>query len=153
MHKVFGVLLFTAIFTLFVLYLSRNALPDSNLYSFRRIYEKTLTITKNTPEQKVEYYQYLLNERFNELKFVFIIVDTRYVISSSLRYSATAGHLTDLIIKYKMQKKADELSKVLEKHKIELNDLNVNSTKYEKKFLEDDVNYLNIYLDKLAEIK
>lgn len=108
---------------------------------------------KPSAEDKADYQIELLNRRLAELRQV---VDNRkydFLLNSSLRYSTTAGQVTELVNETKLGAQKVELERLFAKHQQALQrlldgyppDLN-----QEWKYLQDDINYLKLYLEKLA---
>jgi len=138
------------------LLLSNKAFPNSsNLYNLKRLQEKSFLALRTTPQAKVEYYNSLLDERLNELTF---LVDNRhssYLLTSSLRYSTTAGRLTELISSYKLTESVDPARNKFLKHQETIQNLIDSYPTNENnggKFIQDSYNYLSIYLDMLSQI-
>lgn len=140
------------------LILSRNASPDSPLlFGLKRVQEKAFLNLKSGPEDKVDYMSSLLEERLKELDTLIKNGSFSYLWSASLRYSTFAGQITDLVVSNRMTDRVETIKKQFQDHKKVLSDLYVaypkNTDNVEYKYLEDGINYLNIYLQKLDEIK
>lgn len=142
-----------------ILLASNGANPDRIDYGFKRAQEKLFLGLKFSPQQKVDYYQTLLNNRLKELEYLTYNKKTYMLWQSSLRYSATAGQVTDLIISNNLKDKAAQFATLFQKHQQEINNLLTNypgdldPTEENSKFLTDAINYLNEYIDKLSQIK
>lgn len=147
-----------AIFILTVLalslLLSQNAAPDfPPFWSLKRIQEKVFLNFKTNPEQRTQYLSFLLDNRLDELSKVVKNKHYDHVLKASLRYSTTAGLITDLVISNNLTSYVEPIRQKFLNHQKVLNDLYVlypkNTDNLEYKYIEDDINYLNIYLDKL----
>ena len=100
----------------------------------------------------------LLDSRLEELQNVVKNKNYDYVLRSSLRYSTLAGQITDLIVSNNLTDKIEAVRNQFLNHKKLLDTLYVAYPKnirdnVEWKYIQDDFNYLNLYLDKLANIK
>ncbi len=147
------------------LILSQKATPDNPmLFGLKRLQEKTYLNFKSNPMDRLDYMSSLLDKRLAEIAAILDHKKYDFLLSSSLRYSTLAGEMTDLVISNNLKdKQSFSSSKVVavkdqfNKHKKVLFDLYVaypkNTQNLEYKYLEDDINYLNIYLDKLSEVK
>lgn len=139
------------------LILSQSASPDSPpLFALKRIQEKAFLSLKSSPEDRVEYMNSLLDRRLEELDSQVTRQSYGYILPSALRYFTTAGQITELIISQNMK---DKVSSQIEKflnHRVVLQKIYViypkNTENVEYKYIEDDINYLDIYLDQLREI-
>lgn len=121
-----------------------NVKPDSPLpYALQRVQENLNLVVRVTNNQKRDYYLYLLDKRLNELKYIVSKRDANYIETSSQRYAATAGRLSKLVSDPKQVKdKFDEHKQVLGK----LRDVYESQDKAEWRLIQDDINYLDIYL-------
>ena len=128
-----------------------NMNPSSSLYSLKRGQEKVFLSLKPTAEAKADYLSTLLDERLEELSKLVENGRSSYLTSASLRYSTTVGELTNLINDNNLPQK-DQIIKKLNRHKNEMKRLIeiYPADDTEHKYLIDDLNYLNIYLEKLA---
>jgi len=139
------------------LFVSGNAMPDSaDLFRLKRLQEKVFMKMKINSEDKVEYYSFLLNKRLNELKYLVEERQYAYILSSSLRYSTTAGLMTEVITANDMDNVIVPTIKMFKEHQLVFSQL-VETYPFkdsgEWKFLQDDYNYLEIYLGFLSEIE
>ncbi len=137
---------------------SQKANPNQKLlFGLKRVQEKIFLKTKITPQAKVDYMSNLLEIRLQEIQNVVNNKSYFYLLYSSLRYSTLAGQITDLIIESKMTDKLEVVKDQFLTHQKILNDLYVaypkNTSNLEYKYIQDDYNYLKLYLDKLAEVK
>ncbi|MCJ7805546.1 DUF5667 domain-containing protein [Patescibacteria group bacterium] len=140
----------------FSLVFSRNAAPDSPfLFKVRRLQEKTLMFLKFSPESKAKYYEFLLERRLKDLSTVIRDGEPSFILSSSLRYSTTAGQLTELIQKNKMKSEVASVSSIFKEHQKSLSEL-INSYPKDRdgewKYIQDDINYLDTYSRYLFEL-
>lgn len=137
------------------LFLSPGSNPDfSPLYSLKRVQEKLFSAISVSPAAKADYYQHLLDQRLAEMDHLVKSQHYTYLWSSSLRYAATAGNLTDYIIANNLKDKFSSVTDQFNKHKQVLYDLYVyypkNINNDEWKYVLDDINYLEANLEKLA---
>lgn len=140
------------------LILSQKANPDfPPLFYLKRIQEKAFIILKFGPKDKVEYMSSLLDNRLEELSEPVRNKNYKYVLPSSLRYFTLAGQITELIISNNLKGYVEQTKQKFLSHQKILYDLYVlypkNTDDTEYKYIEDDINYLKLYLDKLAEVK
>ncbi len=139
------------------LILSQTANPDfPPLFSLKRIQEKVFLKLKTTPSERVDYMSNLLNVRLQELQNVFNHKNYGYILPSANRYFSLAGQITELAVANKLVDKITPLKQQFLNHKKVLNDIYVaypkNTDNVEYKYIQDDINYLDLYLDKLAKI-
>lgn len=153
----FGLIVILAIFALSLI-LSQNANPDIPLlFGLKRVQEKIFLSMESDPSIRVNYMSALLDKRLLEIKNLLNNKSYNYLWTSSLRYSTTAGQITDLIGANNLGEKADFIKKQFLEHQKVLNDLYIaypkNTDNVEYKYLEDAINYLKIYLEKLTNLK
>lgn len=146
------VLVLTAL--LLALFFSDYANPDSLLYLLKRVQEKAFMRTKGTPSAKADYLSLQLDKRLEELQNLVKNKSYFYLVSSSLRYSTTAGRLTQIVIDNRLKVQSEALEKKFLAHQQVLQDLLDNypqdlNTEY--KYLQDDINYLKLYLEMLHQ--
>lgn len=150
-----GILSIISIF----LVLSRDATPLSPaIFQTKRLQEKIFIRFKPNPKSKLEYYAYLLNERLDELKAVAETSDSSYtlILMTSLRYSTTAGQMTDFIKNNHLTDQTPGVLKLFQDHQQIISVLVESYPKDfgdEWKFLEDDINYLQIYSRDLQSLQ
>ncbi len=151
-----GLIIILALFALSLL-LSQKANPDMPpFFALKRIQEKVFLNFKSNPEDKLEYLNHLLSNRLVELSNVVKNKNYDYVLKSSLRYSTLAGQITDLIIVDNMKDKIPVITAQFIDHQAVLYDIYVIYPKNipdneEWKYIQDDINYLDLYLQKLSE--
>ncbi|MBI2597149.1 hypothetical protein HYW41_03270 [Candidatus Daviesbacteria bacterium] len=151
-----------AIFILAVLVLSlilsQTASPDSQLFwGLKRIQEKVYLKLKSNPNEKLDYMRFLLDRRLQELKSQVERQSYGYILPSALRYSTLAGQITDIIIVNNMKDQVASIINQFKDHQKALYEIYViypkNTDNLEYKYIEDDINYLKLYLDKLTKIQ
>lgn len=140
------------------LFFSQMADPSiAPLFALKRVQEKVFMKLKTTPGDRLEYMSILLNSRLNELNSVVRNKNYDHVLKSSLRYSTLAGQMTDEVLANNLKLRVDAVKKQFSDHLVILNDIYVfypkNTSNLEYKYIEDDINYLKIYLDKLSSLK
>jgi hypothetical protein len=127
------------------------------LYSAKRIEEKAFLKLKVSPEAKVDYYTLLLENRIRELENLVDNGSYGQVLNSALRYSATAGEVTNLISQNGLKPQAQKTLTQLTIHQQRLQTI---LDKYPKdvdgnveyKYIIDDQNYLKAYTDQLKKL-
>lgn len=152
-----GLIIILAIFAISLL-LSRNASPDNPLFfGLKRAQENVFLGLKTDPRSKVNYLSSILDSRLKEFENIINNKSNKYIWNSSLRYSSFAGQITDLIIENNLTDMVDPYKNQLEDHKKKLDELYVaypkNTDDVEWKYILDAINYLNAYLDKLAQVR
>lgn len=124
------------------------------LYGIKRVQEK-IYLKLKPPTAEVDYYNFLLNRRLGELDYAAKSKDFDLILSSSLRYSATAGEVTDLIIDNGLVDKKETIEHKFTSHKEILTGLSETYPRggaEEWKFIQDSFNYLNLNLKRLSEL-
>lgn len=137
---------------------SQNANPDfPPLFSLKRIQEKAFLTFKSSPQQQVDYKKDLLNIRLIELSNQVKGESYGYILPSSLRYFSLAGEITETIIANNMKDQIEPAIDQFNNHQKVLNEIYIiypkNTDNWEYKYIEDDINYLKLYIDKLTEYK
>ena len=150
------VLIFVLAFFGLSLILSQKANPDDQLiFGLKRIQEKAFLNFKSSPVEKVDYMSALLDNRLRELSNVVKNKNYDYVLPAASRYSTTAGQITELIIANNLRDKVEDTKNQFLAHLQVLQEIYViypkNFDDEEYKYIEDDINYLKIYLDKLGD--
>jgi hypothetical protein len=143
------------IFVLILLNISVANPTSGVFYSLKRLYEKTQINLKQTPKEKLDYQYILLDKRLSELTYIVENGVSQGILTSSLRYSTTAGQITDIIIQNNFK---DEAKKARGKFAIHYAIVKNLLQKYsgnasEMKFITDDLNYLTIYIKLLSEFE
>ena len=138
-------------------YLAKDVLPNTSLYNIKRLQENIVLITKFSPEQKAEYYSYLLDLRLKELELLTARKNEhQLILPSALRYSTNAGEYTQVIKENNLISHAEKARDQFEKHSSTLKRL---LATYPRKdvgdrgdtFIIDSVNYLIIYEKELPQ--
>ncbi len=146
-----------AIFTLSLISSQKATPNDPLLFVLKRVQEKTFLSLKSSPQEKLDYMVHLLNNRLYELNAVVRGKNYNYVLPSASRYSTLAGQITEYIIANNMKDKVAPTKKMFEDHYKTLVDLYVLYPKndpennHEWKYIQDDYNYLKIYIEKLTQ--
>jgi len=140
------------------LLLSQNANPDQDLlFGLKRVQEKAFFKLKSTPEDRVKFMSSLLDLRLQELQNVFNNKSYDYILPSASRYSTLAGQITELVVANNLTAQTQGLKEQFLSHQKTLDTLYVaypkNTENVEYKYIMDDFNYLNLYLDKLSKVK
>lgn len=140
------------------LLLSVKASPDMPpFFALKRGQEKVFLKLKFSPSDRVDYMSSLLETRLQELQSQVNNKSYGYILPSASRYSTLAGQITELIVANNMKDKVDVLKSQFERHKKVLDDLYViypkNTDNMEYKYIQDDFNYLGLYLDQLSKVK
>lgn len=148
-----------AIFILAVLalslILSQLASPDAVLlWGFKRAQEKVYLKLKSNPQERLDYMSFLLDRRLQELDSQVRRQSYSKILPSALRYSSLAGQITEMIVANNMTDKVEFISNQFREHLQVLQQVYIiypkNTDNTEYKYIEDDINYLKIYLDKLS---
>lgn len=139
------------------LLLSQKANPDQQLlFGLKRVQEKAFLKLKVTPRDRLDYMSGLLDTRLVELQNVVKNKNYDYVLRSSLRYSSLAGEITDLIVANNLTDKVEEIKTQFLNHQKLVDELYVAYPKnipdnVEWKYIQDDFNYLGLYLEKIRK--
>jgi len=109
---------------------------------------------KTNPSDKVDHMSLLLDRRLEELNNQVNGKSYGYILPSASRYSTLAGQITDLIVVSNIKDKVASVTDQFKNHQKVLQKIYViypkNTENVEYKYTEDDINYLNLYLDKLS---
>lgn len=137
------------------LLLSRSASPDSpQLFSLKRFQENKFMSLKFNPKDRLDYMRSLLNTRLEELKSQVNRKSYDYILPSASRYSTLAGQITEMVMENNMGDQIKDIKSQFSNHQKILLEIYIiypkNTDNFEYKYIEDDINYLKIYLDKLA---
>ena len=149
-----GAILILAVFAL-ILLLSQTATLDNPVrFSFKRIQEKAYLNLKSNPQEQLDYMSFLLDRRLEELGNQVRRQSYSHILPSATRYSTLAGQITDLLVTNNLEDKIEGIKQQFLDHQKVLQDIYVmypkNTDNVEYKYIEDDINYLKIYLDKLT---
>lgn len=139
------------------LLMAQKATPNYGpFFSLKRIQEKVILSLKNNPSERVDYMRVLLDNRLDELSRDVRSGKYGYILPAASRYSTLAGEITDLIIANNLTDKVEPTKNQFLKHQKVLEEVYViypkNTDNEEYKYIEDDMNYLKIYLEKLSDI-
>ena len=137
------------------LMLSQTANPDfPPLFVLKRAQETVFLSLKISPKDKVNYMMVLLNTRLQELSSQVKKESYSQILPSASRYSTLAGQITEIILANNMKDQAALVKSQFTNHQKTLLEIYViypkNTDNFEYKYIEDDINYLKIYLDKLS---
>ncbi|MBI2330441.1 hypothetical protein HYU94_03545 [Candidatus Daviesbacteria bacterium] len=141
------------------LLLSQKANPDAQLlFGLKRLQENVFLRFQSSPQSKVDYMSSLLNSRLTELQNVVNQKKYDHVLPAASRYSTLAGRITDLVIANNLTDKVDSIENQFLNHQQILDNLYVVYPKnipdnVEWKYIQDDFNYLGLYLDKLEKVR
>lgn len=152
-----GLIIVLAVIVLSLL-LSLNATPDMlPFFALKRIQENVFLKTKSTPRDKVDYMSSILESRLQELKNQVENRSYGYILPSASRYSTLAGQITDLIVDNNLADQVEDIRNQFLLHRKILDEIYViypkNTDNVEYKYIQDDYNYLKLYLDKLEKVK
>lgn len=143
-----------------LLFFSSRSTPDSPLfYQFKRFQEESWLRLQIAPEAKLRFYDNLLDERMEELQSLVFWGNRDFLWSSSLRYTTTAGRITEILQannlpserKYfleKFSKHQEELGVMLKSYRDKYPDNLFTGEQW--KFIQDGINYLDLYKNKLT---
>lgn len=140
------------------LMLSQKATPDfPPFFALKRIQERTYLNLKSNPTDKLDYMSSMLESRLEELDSQVRRQSYGYILPSASRYSTLAGQITEMIIANNMIDRVDTATAQFIAHQKVLQEIYViypkNTDNWEWKYIQDDINYLDLYLDKLSQIK
>lgn len=153
-----GLIIILVLFALSLL-LAQKADPNNQpFFGLKRLQEKTFLKLKPDARNKVDYLSSLLDVRLLELQNLVKNQQYDYILSSSLRYSTFAGQITEFVTANNLTDKVDVIKNQFLNHQKLLDALYVAYPKnipdnWEWKYIQDDFNYLGLYLDKLSKIK
>lgn len=136
------------------LFFSNYATPDYGIiYKLKRLQENVFLKIKSSPVEKVYYESGILDDRLSELKYLVENQKIDYLLKASLRYSATAGKLTDIVKQNYVFDKIPLIQAKFKEHQEIIKGLVVLCQKNDNtecKYIQDDFNYLKIYSDILT---
>lgn len=150
-------ILILAVFALSLI-LSQKANPDNKLlFALKRVQEKVYLNLRGNPNDKLDYMSNLLDKRAGELDSMVKAQSYCCILNAALRYSTLAGQITEMIEANNMKDRVPQTINQFQKHKEILQKTYIiypkNMDNFEYKYIEDDVNYLDLYLDKLSKVK
>lgn len=152
-----GLIIFLAIIAVSLISAPHSGPDFPPLFALKRIQEKTFLKFQSSPEGKLIYMSSILNSRLEELQNLVNNKNYNYVLPSSLRYFSLAGQMTDLIIANNLTGQVSAVKEQFLKHRKIIDTIYVIYPKNipdneEWKYIQDDYNYLAIYIDKLSAI-
>ena len=130
--------------------------PDREAsYKIKRFKEKISSNLKFSKKSKIKFQKELLNKRLAEIAYV---VDNKllsYTETSTGRYSATAGKLTEYLRKNKLSDEVDSMKLIFDSHEPSLKKARdeFSADRSEYRLFQYDIDYLNTYKKQLDEIK
>lgn len=148
-------IIFLAIVVISLL-LSSGASPDSSvLFAIKRIQEKVFLNLKSDPKDKLGYMRGMLDTRLEELSSQVNRKKYSHILPSAQRYYTLAGEIAQLVIENNMLTQVSSIKEQFLAHqKVLLNLYEIypkNTDNWEWKYIQDDINYLKIYLDQLSK--
>jgi hypothetical protein len=142
---------------LFLSYISQFATPDmGSIYSVKRLKEKIVMQITPNPQSKADYYNYLVQMRLGEIEEMFETgnIKEKEMYGISLRYSTTVGDYMDFLLANNMTEKLKKLYLDIPEHQKALQrilDTYPDPTGLEKKWMQDAINYLEIYKTQIKD--
>jgi len=136
-------------------------MPDSPLYKIKRLEEKVFAKFLTNPSSQLSYDKTLLSNRLREIQYLVDNREYHEFYMSSLRYSTTAGDIANLIFSRNMNSEKKKTVTMFKDQQNEIKKLIGERDAYNKLvpvkdergewgFLQDDINYLTIYMKKLS---
>lgn len=126
---------------------------DGFYYGLKRFKEKLyLTFLFYSKDKKIDYYRELVSRRLAELKYVVENKDMANFENATTRFFVAAGQLTDFLTKNGTADQKSEAVKFLSSHTLVLEGLRDtfgDQEKAEWRFIQDDINYLTMYINQL----
>ncbi len=136
------------------LFISNYVTPDYGvIFGLKRFQENIFLKIKATPSSKVDYESTILDERLSELKYLVENQKIGYLLNSSLRYSATAGKLTEIVKQNYVFDKISSIKIKFDDHRKVIEGLMALCQKNDNtecKYIQDGANYLKIYSNELT---
>lgn len=127
--------------------------PNSGYkYSLKRLKEKlTLLVFSVSRDRKTQVYKKLANTRLAELKQIVENKEMAHFENATKRYYTSVGQYVDYITAKKQDRHKKEADALIKDHKEVLNVLKerFNDTTAEWRFLKHDLDYLELYSQKL----
>lgn len=121
---------------------------DGFNYGLKRFREKVSFFLKFSKDSKAKFLEKQVNMRLSELKYTINQKDMANFESATTRYFATVGQYTDFLKEKDVSYNKEEIVKNFDEHIAVIKELqkNFDSATAEWRFLEDDINYIKIYL-------
>lgn len=137
---------------------SQSATPDNKLlFGLKRVQENLYLDLKTNNEEKLDYMIYLLDRRLVELDRMVRNESYCCILNAALRYSTLAGQITENLETNNLKDKISSVIEQFKNHKKVLQETYIiypkNMDNFEYKYIEDDINYLDIYIDKLNKLQ
>lgn len=137
---------------------SIKANPDfPTLFALKRVQEKVFLRFKSSPEARIDFMSNLLDSRLSELQNVFDHKSYDYILPAASRYSTLAGQITALVVANNLTDKVNFIRNQFLSHQKIIEAIYVaypkNTDNVEYKYIQDDYNYLGLYLDQLAKVR
>lgn len=132
-------------------YIAKESKPNDSLYKIKRLQERLTIMIKTSPKAKAEYYLYLLDQRLEDMHYIYDVKLDDLAISTSLRYAATAGELTNILKNNNLTEIKPQVKEKFENHRAVIKGI-LDSYPYQDekwKFYQDAINYLDLYLNEL----
>lgn len=149
-----GLIAILSIFAVSLFFSENSDSSNKYLFSIKRAQETFYEKLQFSQKSKLNYKVSLLNQRLKELKQVTRSKKYDNLLDSSLRYSANAGEITALVNNNELLVYSDRIRQIFSQHSEEIKTLWNDYPKdqnLEYKYLEDDINYLKIYLDQISK--
>lgn len=127
---------------------------DGGSYALKRLKEKAmLALLSLSKKKKAGYYNKLVGNRLAELKFIVDKKDMANFESATTRYFATAGQFVNFLVRKNLTEEKSKAHELLASHIPLLESLRdtYNPTTAEWRFMQDDVNYVKMYINQLQE--
>lgn len=153
MKKVFYLLVFLAYLFVPPTVQAKDVYPDNGSYKYERLKEKVGLMLKFNVDKKAEHIEQLLEKRLKELEYIGTNKQLFYLETTASRYSATAGQLTEIVIKKKLNNRKSDVIKLFESHKPRLEKIrNLNEhANSEWRMIQYDIESLDIYKQQMLD--
>lgn len=125
---------------------------DGFNYGLKRFREKAALIFSLSKEKKANLYFSLTDKRLAELKYTVEKADMANFESATTRYFTTVGQYVEFLKSKNVSYNKEDVVKKLNEHiplLEQLRDKFGDQVKAEWRFLQDDINYLNTYIQAL----
>lgn len=125
---------------------------DGGSYAVKRLKEKAmLALLSFSKQKKADYYNKLVGSRLAELKYVVEKKDMASFENTTTRYFATVGQFVNFLVSKNLTEEKIKVRQVLTSHIPLLESLRdrYDPTTAEWRFMQDDVNYVQTYINQL----
>lgn len=125
---------------------------DGGSYAVKRLKEKAmLALLSFSKQRKTDYYNKLVGSRLAELKYVVDKKDMASFENATTRYFATVGQFVNFLVSKNLTEEKIKARQVLTSHVPLLESLRdtYDPTTAEWRFMQDDVNYVQTYINQL----